>query len=107
MLTATESNTAPECMCGDLPAEDRDMCPVHGTDAQAAQAPRRISVGRTQPLYDASSFLSALAKIEDIVNAAVMNGEFNNRQIGIMMWAIRKCHAIASEVADRLDVEEL
>jgi hypothetical protein len=91
MPTVSESNTAPECMCGILPREDRDDCPEHGTKTQPVHAPRRVSVGRTQPLYDVSSYSSALAKIENIVNRAMMNGEFNNSQIGIMMWAIRKC----------------
>jgi hypothetical protein len=104
MFTASEIDTAPECMCGDLPAEDRDECPVHGTYAQAKQARRIVSVGRTQSLYDASSCLSALAKIEDIVNGAMTDGDFNSDQIGIMRWALRKCHAI-SDVSDPIGDE--
>lgn len=106
MLTASNTDTAPECMCGILPSQDRDKCPVHGTDAQAAQAPHRISVGRTQPLYAVSPSCSALDKIEDIVNQTMIAGEFSNRQLGIMRWAIRMCRSVASDLR-QLDVAEL
>src|ERR1700688_3146411 len=49
------------CECDILLREDRDMCPVHGTEAQEvkaqqAQAARRVvSVGRTQPLWESPS----------------------------------------------------
>jgi hypothetical protein len=45
-------NDAPECLCGIMLREDRDMCLAHGTAAQQAQAVLRVSVGRTQPLWE-------------------------------------------------------
>ncbi len=56
MLTASESH-AEECLCDILLREDRDMCPVHGTEAQEAKA-REVQAapqglrGRTQPLWE-------------------------------------------------------
>ncbi len=95
-------------MCGILPREDRDYCPVHGVPAAAPPPrqpqPRRVSVGRTQPLYDVTSCSSALDKIEGIVNRANMMGEFTRRQCGVMRWALRKCRSLADCC---LDVEWL
>src|SRR5208282_2332984 len=53
----TSSGCDCPCECDILLAEDRDMCPAHGTEAQEAkareaQARRRVSVGRTQPLWE-------------------------------------------------------
>lgn len=97
-----------ECQCGYLPREDRDYCTKHGTNAklqpqsepepEKQPQPRRlVSVARTRPLYEATAGSSALDKIEDIVNRAIMEGEFTIRQRGIMRWAIRKCRSIMSE----------
>jgi hypothetical protein len=103
----TSSGCDCRCECDVLLREDRDLCPEHGPKEQAVPAPRRVSVGRTQALYDVSSCLSPLAKIEDIVNGAEMAGEFNHNQLGIMRWALRKCRSVASEVENDLGVEEL
>jgi|HubBroStandDraft_6_1064221.scaffolds.fasta_scaffold276682_2 hypothetical protein len=99
-----ESDAA-ECYCDVLPHEDRDQCPAHGIAAQEAkaqevQAARRVSVGRTQPLYDVSSGSSTLDRIEDIVNRAIMEGEFTVQQRNILHWALRKCRSIMEECAD-------
>jgi hypothetical protein len=98
-----ESDAA-ECYCDVLPREDRDCCPVHGIPAAAPPSrqpqPRRVSVGRTQPLYDVSSGASALDRIEDIVNRAIMEGEFTVQQRNILRWALRKCRSIMEEFAD-------
>ena len=92
-----------ECQCGYLPREDRDFCTKHGTNAEpqpqsepeAQTQPRRVvSVARTRPLYDATAGSSALDKIEDIVNRAIMEGEFTIQQRGIVRWAVRKCRSI-------------
>jgi hypothetical protein len=100
-----------ECQCGYLPHEDRDMCSKHG-DGRAIgppktpqSQPRRLSVGRTRPLYDLTAGSSALDKIEDIVNRAMMDGEFTVRQRGIMRWALGKCRSIMTEL--REDFESL
>ena len=50
----TASGCDCRCECDILLREDRDLCPEHGTKAQAVQAPRRVSVGRTQPLWGGS-----------------------------------------------------
>jgi hypothetical protein len=103
-----------ECQCGYLPREDRDYCTKHGANAKPQsqskpkpQPPTRrvVSVGRTQPLYDVTAGSSALDKIEDIVNRAIMDGEFTVRQRGIMRWALRKCRSIMDEL--REDFESL
>jgi hypothetical protein len=100
-----------ECQCGYLPHEDRDYCSKHG-DGRAIgppktpqSQPRRVSVGRTRPLYDVSAGSSALNKIEAIVERAVMEGEFTIQQRGIMRWALRKCRSIIAEL--REDFESL
>lgn len=101
------------CQCGYLPHEDRDCCTVHGTNAkhrpepepQPAPQPKRISIGRTRQLYDIAAASSALAKIEEIVQRADMEGEFMVEQSSIMRWAIRKCGEIAEDV--RISEDEL
>lgn len=99
------------CQCGYLPHEDRDMCSKHG-DGRAIgppktpqSQPRRLSVGRTRPLYDVTAGSSALDKIEDIVNRAIRDGEFTVRQRSIMRWALHKCRSIMTEL--REDFESL
>ena len=101
-----------ECQCGYLPREDRDYCTKHGTNAkpqpqsepETQLQPRRvISVGRTRPLYDVSSGCSTLDKIEDIVNRAIMEGDFTVQQRSIMRWALRKCRSIATELREEFE----
>ena len=98
-----------QCQCGYLPREDRDFCTKHGKNAKPQSQsdpepekqpqPRRVvSVARTRPLYDVTAGSSALDKIEDIVNRAIMEGEFTTRQRGIMRWAIRKCRSIMTKL---------
>ena len=105
-----------ECQCGYLPREDRDCCTKHGTNGKpqpksqpepdTPPQPRRVvSVGRTQPLYDLAAGSSPLDKIEDILNRAIMEGEFTVRQRGIMRWALRTCHSIMTKI--REDFESL
>ena len=102
------------CQCGYLPHEDRDYCTKHGTNAKPQPQPepetqppprRVVSVGRTRPLYDVTAGSSSLDKIEDIVNRAIMDGDFTVRQRGIMRWALRKCRSIMAEL--REDFESL
>jgi hypothetical protein len=103
-----------ECQCGYLPKEDRDYCTKHGTNAkpqpqsepelETPPQPRRgVSVGRTRPLYDVTAGSSALDKIEDIVNRAIMEGEFTVQQRNIMRWALRKCRSIVTEIRDEFE----
>ena len=101
-----------ECQCGYLPREDRDFCTKHGANAKPQpqskpepQPPTRrvVSVGRTQPLYDVTAGSSALDKIEDIMNRAIMDGELTIRQRGIMHWALRKCRSIMDELREDFD----
>lgn len=86
----TTSGCDCRCECDVLLAEDRDLCPEHGK-----QKPRSVSVGRTQPPYDVYSCSSALDKIEKIVDETMLAGEFSNRQLGIMRWALGKCRSLA------------
>ena len=103
-----------ECQCGYLPREDRDFCTKHGTNAKPQprsdpepekqpQPRRAVSVGRTRPLYDATAGSSALDKIEDIVNRAIMEGEFTIQQRGIMRWALRKCRSIMTKLREEFE----
>jgi hypothetical protein len=118
MLTATESNTAPECLCGVLLREDRDACPVHGTKAQEAkareaQAPRKVSVGRTQPLWEEPSESTAVDEIWLMVERMYFDGRITWRQRGLFQWAARKSREVesparCSRCAQSIDgVEEL
>ena len=101
------SNTEPEfgCVCGYLPKEDRDCCPIHGIHHQPEShpepepQPKRISVGRTQPLYDAAAGSWALDKIEGIAERALMHAEFTVEQRRIIRWAVRTCRELAEPVA--------
>jgi hypothetical protein len=102
-----------ECQCGYLPREDRDYCTKHGTNAKPPpqseperkpqRQPRRVSVGRTQPLYDVTAGSSALDKIEDIVNGAIMDGEFTVRQRNIMRWALRTCRSAVTKMREEFE----
>jgi uncharacterized Zn finger protein (UPF0148 family) len=118
MLTALESNTAPECECGILFRKDRDMCPVHGTKAHEAKAPetqtpRRVSVGRTQPLYEEPSESTALDEIEQMVEQAYFYGRITWQQRSLFRWAARKAREAESATRSSrcaqniLGVEEL
>lgn len=93
-----------ECQCGYLPAEDRDSCTMHGTKTkpqpEPQPEPRRVSVGRTQPLYDATAGSSTLDRIEDIVNRALIDGEITVQQSKVMHWAIRTCRRIMAEMRE-------
>ena len=103
-----------QCQCGYLPREDRDFCTKHGTNAkpqpqsepepETQTQPRRVvNVARTRPLFDATAGSSALDKIEDIVNRAIMEGEFTIQQRGIMRWAIRKCRSIMTKLREEFE----
>ena len=101
-----------ECQCGYLPKEDRDYCTKHGTNAKLQpqsepetqpQSRRVVSVARMRPLYDATAGSSALDKIEDIVNRAIMEGEFTIQQRGIMRWALRKCRSIMTKLREEFE----
>jgi len=101
MLTAPESNTAPECMCGILLREDRDMCPAHGKAAQEAkarevQAPRRVSVGRTQPLWEEPSEGTAVDEIWQMVERMYFDGRITWRQRHLFRWAAQKAREAES-----------
>lgn len=103
-----------ECQCGYLPREDRDYCTKHGRNSKPQrqsepepetqpQSRRIVSVGRTQPLYDLTAGSSALDKIEDIVNRAIMDGEFTVQQRRIMRWALRTCRSIMTELREEFE----
>jgi hypothetical protein len=112
-----ESDAA-ECLCGILLREDRDMCPVHGTEAQEAkarevQAARRVSVGRTQPLWEEPSESTAVDEIWLMVEQLYFAGRITWRQRGLFRWAAQKAReaespARCSRCAQSLDgVDEL
>ena len=96
MGTELETNTAPECECDILFCEDRDMCPVHGTNAQEMQAPRRVPVGRTQPLWEEPSEGTAIVEIEQMVERAYFDGRITWQQRGLFRWAARKAREVES-----------
>jgi hypothetical protein len=96
MITALESNTAPERMCDILPCEDRDVCPVHGTKAREVQAPRRVSVGRTQPLWDEPSESTALDEIWQMLERMYFEGRITWQQRRLFRWAARKAREAES-----------
>ncbi len=103
MLTATESNTAPECYCGVLPHEDWDQCPAHGTAAQEAKA-REMRVPR---------WVAALDEIEQMVERAYYDGRITWQQRRLFRWAAQKAQEVesparCSRCAQSIDgVEEL
>jgi hypothetical protein len=89
-----ESDAA-ECLCGILLREDRDMCPAHGTAAQEAkakqaQAARRVSVGRTQPLWESPSESTAIDEIWETVERLYFDGRITSQQRRLFLWAARK-----------------
>jgi hypothetical protein len=106
MLTATESNPAPECYCDVLPHEDWDQCPAHGTAAQEAKAQqaqarkaqghRRVSVGRTQPLWESASECTAIDEIWEAVERMYFDGRITWQQRGFFRWAARKAQETES-----------
>jgi hypothetical protein len=101
-----ESDAA-ECYCDVLPREDRDQCPAHGTDAQEAkaqrakaqQSPRRVSVGRTQPLWEEPSESTAIAEIWEVVERAFFDRRITSQQRRLFRWAVGK----AKETESRCD----
>lgn len=112
-----ESDAA-ECLCGILLREDRDMCPAHGTAAQEAkarevQAARKVSVGRTQPLWEEPSESTAIDEISETVERMYFDGRITWQQRGLFRWAAQKAQAVesparCSRCAQSLDgVEEL
>jgi hypothetical protein len=95
-----ESDAA-ECLCDILLREDRDMCPVHGTEAQEAkareaQAGRKVSVGRTQRLWDVPSESTAIAEIWEAVERMYFDGRITWQQRGFFRWAARKAQETES-----------
>ena len=106
------------CECDILIREDRDLCPVHGTEAQEAkarevQAARRVSVGRTQPLWESPSESTAIDEIWETVERAYFDSRITRQQRGLFRWAAQKAReaespARCSRCAQSLDgVEEL
>ncbi len=94
MLTVSESDKR-ECLCDILLREDRDECPVHGTAAQEAnarevQAARRVSVGRTQPLWEEPSESTAVDEIWETVERMYYEGRITWQQRRLFRWAAQK-----------------
>ena len=83
-------------MCDILPQEDRDMRPVHGTEPQEKQAPPRISVGRTRPLWEEPSESTAINEIWQTVERMYFDGRITWRQRGLFGWAVRKAREVES-----------
>jgi hypothetical protein len=82
------------CECDVLLREDRDLCPVHGTKAQEAkarevQAVRKVSVGRTQPLWESPSESTAIDEIWETVERMYFDGRITWQQRGLFLWAAR------------------
>jgi hypothetical protein len=92
----TASGCDCRCECDVLLREDRDLCPEHGTKAQAVQAPRRVSVGRTQPLWEDPSESAALDEIWEMVERAHYEGRITWQQRGLFLWAVRKAREAES-----------
>ena len=78
------------------------MCPEHGTPTPQPQ--RRVSVGRTRPLFDVLTD-TVLDSLETSVNEHYMRGELTSEQRRIFNWAIRTCREISRTYA--LDCDEL
>jgi hypothetical protein len=81
---------AEECLCGILLREDRDMCPAHGTAAQQAQAARRVSVARPQPLWESPSESTAIDEIWETVERLYFEAQITSQQRRLFLWAARK-----------------
>src|ERR1700722_4769325 len=112
----TSSGCDCACECDVLLREDRDMCPAHGTAAQEAkaqrakaqQSPRRVSVGRTQSLWEEPSETTAVDEIWLMVEKLYFDGRITSQQRRLFRWAVGK----AKESETRCDqcgaqVEEL
>jgi hypothetical protein len=85
----------PECYCNVLPHEDWDECPVHGIKAQEAaaqaeKASRKVSVGRTHPLWEKPSESTAIDEIWEKVEEAFFEGAITSQQRRLFLWAARK-----------------
>jgi hypothetical protein len=98
----TASGCDCRCECDILLREDRDMCPEHGT--RKPQPQRRVSVGRTRPLFDLPAD-TVLDSLETSINKHYMLGELTSEQRRIFTWAIRTCREISRTYA--LDYDEL
>jgi hypothetical protein len=90
----TASGCDCRCECDVLLREDRDLCPEHGTKAQAVQAPRRVSVGRTHPLWDEPSESTAIDEIGQMVEQMYYLGKITWRQRGLFRWAARTAREV-------------
>ena len=107
-----ESDAA-ECYCDVLPHEDRDQCPAHGTDAQEAKAReaqgrRRVSVGRTQPLWESPSESTAIDEIWETVQRMHFDGRITSQQRRLFRWAVGKAKETESRCGQcGAHVEEL
>jgi hypothetical protein len=91
----TSSGCDCPCECDILLREDRDMCPAHGTaaqeaKAQQAQAPRKVSVGRTQPLWEEPSETTAVDEIWLMVEKLYFDGRITSQQRRLFRWAVGK-----------------
>jgi len=111
------------CECDILLREDRDLCPVHGTEAQEAkakqaqareaQAPRKVSVGRTQPLWESPSESTAIDEIWETVERMYYGARITWQQRRLFRWAAQKAQEVesparCSRCAQSIDgVEEL
>lgn len=83
------------CECDVLLREDWDQCPVHGTAAQEAKAReaqgrRRVSVGRTQPLWESPSETTAIDEISETVEKMHCDGRITAQQRRLFRWAVGK-----------------
>jgi hypothetical protein len=90
----TASGCDCRCECDILLREDRDLCPEHGTKAQAMQARRRVSVGRTQPLWEETTESTAVDEIWVMVERMYFDGRITWRQRGLFQWATRKAREV-------------
>jgi hypothetical protein len=80
------------------------MCPAHGTAAQEAkarevQAARRVSVGRTQPLWEEPSETTAVDEVSLLVERLYFDGRITSQQRRLFRWAVGK----AKETKSRCD----
>lgn len=80
------------------------MCPAHGTGAQEAkaqqaQALRKVSVGRTQPLWDEPSESTAVDEVSLLVERLYFDGRITSQQRRLFRWAVGK----AKETESRCD----
>ena len=97
----TSSGCDCACECDVLLREDRDACPVHGTKAQQAKAqearaPRKVCVGRTQPLWESPFESTAIGEIWEMVERMYFDGRITRQQRGFFRWAVRKAQEAES-----------